>query len=59
MLIAISTGNGKNSTDLIDLEGNVAGEIRPEDRLHAEKCLAVKFTCSTLEGSYYSDCSDP
>ncbi|MEI6627822.1 MAG: ProQ/FinO family protein [Alphaproteobacteria bacterium] len=31
-----------NSTTRIDLEGNVAGEINPEDRLHAEKCLAVK-----------------
>lgn len=31
-----------NSTVRIDLEGNVAGEISPEDRLHAEKCLAVK-----------------
>ena len=31
-----------NSTTRIDLEGNVAGEISPEDRLHAEKCLAVK-----------------
>ncbi len=31
-----------NSTDRIDLEGNVAGEISPEDKLHAEICLAVK-----------------
>jgi ProP effector len=27
-----------NSTLRIDLEGNVAGEISPKDKLHAEKC---------------------
>jgi sRNA-binding protein len=31
-----------NSTVRIDLEGNLAGEISPKDKLHAEKCLAVK-----------------
>mgnify|MGYP002634325243 CR=1 FL=1 len=36
-----------NGTTRIDLDGNVAGEINLEDKLHTEKILAVKCRGST------------
>lgn len=36
-LLALVSG-----TNRIDLEGNGAGEVSPEDQLHAEKLLAIK-----------------
>jgi ProQ/FINO family len=39
-LLALVSGAAR-----IDLDGNGAGEVSPEDHLHAQKLLASKVTC--------------